>query len=158
MLHLRATTYGRIMVVPVSEVSSRILGEDEAEAVVRIGPLNRSDFGRLMALTLQGRPTSELAKELYDEADGRPGLGCRLARQRLRDGTLAWAPNEVDSLRRPKMRARIMPALAAVPLLFLELFGGATGFVKESAPQETTVVEQRERHFGPEERWRLAVA
>jgi hypothetical protein len=56
------------------------------------------------------------------------------------------------------MRARIMPALAAVPLLFLELFGGATGFVKESAPQETTVVEQRERHFGPEERWRLAVA
>ncbi len=156
-LHLRAATYGRIMVVPVSEVSSRILGQDESEAVVRISPLNRSDFDRLMALTLQGRPTPELAKELYEDAEGRPGLGCRLARRRLRDGTLAWAPNAVDTLRRPKFRARILPVLAALPLLFLELFGGG-GVMQESARQEPMVVEQRERHFAADERWRLAVA
>jgi DNA-binding SARP family transcriptional activator len=155
-LHLRATTYGRIMVVPVSEASARLLGEDEAEAVVRIPPLNRSDFDRLMALTLQGRPTPELAKELYEEADGLPGLGCRLARRRLRDGTLAWAPNEVDSLRKSKVRTRIMPALAAVPLLFLELFGGGGGMVQERVAQGMTILE--ERSFLSEERWRLVPA
>lgn len=97
VLKLRAATWGRILIVPVSELSEAAL--DAGDAVVRIPALERPDFHRLMALVLQGNPTEQLGDELYEESQGLPGIACRAARRRLETGDLTWTPRGVDTAR-----------------------------------------------------------
>ncbi|WP_110181291.1 AfsR/SARP family transcriptional regulator [Nocardioides solisilvae] len=135
MLRLRAETWSRIMLVPVSEIADGALGADDA--VVLVPPLERPDFRRLMTLTLQGRPTQRLKDELFEESRGLPGLACGLARQRMDLGDLSWVPEGVDSARRA-MRNAVAPLVIAL----LGLFGAPT--VVDAEPKPTAAVEEKE--------------
>lgn len=143
MIRLRAETRGRIMLVPISEVDEGVLGE--ADAVVRLGPLPRTSFRSVLRTVLQARPTERLADELYDEAGGLPGLGCRAARRRLDAGTLEWTPTGVDSCRPVERRGRVLPTLATFPFLLVGLFGIPCAEGEEH--RATTTSESRERHL-----------
>jgi hypothetical protein len=85
------------------------------------------DFRRLLTLVLQARPTPRLEADLYEKSGGQPGLGCKLARDRLRSGRLSWTPDGVDAPRHTPLTARIGAALAVLPMTFLAFLDGLAG-------------------------------
>lgn len=122
MLRLRAETWGRIMIVPVSQVAVGALGE--GDTIVPVRPLQRADFRRLLALTLQGSPSEQLEHELHEESGGLPGLACRLARHRLGTGDLTWTLDGVDTARPSRTwRRSLLGPLAALPFALMGLLG-----------------------------------
>ncbi|WP_159081513.1 AfsR/SARP family transcriptional regulator [Nocardioides sediminis] len=141
MLQMRATTRGRIMIVPVSELSDAALGD--CDAVVRIQPLDRGSFRRLLGLVLQGVPGPRLEDELWEKSRGLPGLACREARRRLEAGDLSWTPRGVDTVRRPTAYTRTVRALATIPFALLGLLGGEGPVMAEA---DSVVVEKRVWH------------
>lgn len=141
MLKLRAANWGRILLVPVSEASETEFEVDDA--VVRVPPLDRPDFHRLMELVLQGSPTTELEDELYEESRGLPGLACRVVRHRQAAGHLTWTPRGVDAVRGAPLRAKLRATLAALPLVLLGATGG--GPPTDGEASKPAIIEERER-------------
>jgi hypothetical protein len=140
-LRRRAADTGLVIFVPVDEASAAVLGC--GEAVVEVPPLERCDFDRLMSFVLQARPAARLLDELYAESRGLPGLACHLARRHMADGSLTWGPSEVDRVRRPRRRPKLVQALVAWPLALLWLLGG------EKLAEESRIealVEDRAKH------------
>lgn len=142
MLQMRATTRGRIMIVPVSELSDAALGD--CDAVVRIAALDRGSFRRLLGLVLQGVPSPRLEDDLYEKSGGLPGVACREARRRLESGELSWTPRGVDTVRRPAAYTRAVRALATIPFVLLGFLGGEAPAVAEA---DGVVVEKRDWHL-----------
>ena len=112
-------------------------------AVVDVPPLDRCDFDRLMSFVLQARPAARLLDELYAESRGFPGLACHLARGHMADGSLTWGPSEVDRVRRPRRRPRLVQAVVSWPLALLRLLGAEK--VAEASRIEA-LVEDRSKH------------
>jgi hypothetical protein len=108
-----------------------------------VPPLDRCDFDRLMSFVLQARPAARLLDELYAESRGFPGLACHLARGHLADGSLTWGPSEVDRVRRPRRRPRLVRTLVSWPLALLWLLGAEK--VAEE-PRIEALVEHRAKH------------
>lgn len=109
MLRLRAETWRRVMVVPVSSLAPGAV--TEGDAAVTIGPLDRDGLREVVALVLQGRPTDRLLDELLHEARGLPGAASRIARRRLEAADLVWTPEGVDSARSGPRATGLLGAL-----------------------------------------------
>lgn len=135
MLRLRATTWSRTMLVPVSALPADVV--DPGDFVVEVPPLAEADFRRLMALILQGTPGRRLEAELWQGSSGLPGLACRLARQRLKSGDLTWTPRGVDSAATSTStwRSRVLPALLAIPFAVAALLAVEAGAENEARAQ-----------------------
>jgi hypothetical protein len=142
MLTEQARRRGRILLVPVTEVEDA--DAHEGESLVGIGPLERGEFGRLLALVLQGTPTPELEAELFARTRGLPGLAAQEARARIASGDLTWTPRGVETTRRAGVRARIFPTLVSIPFALLGLFG-SEGVVEASG--KGSEIDQRERRL-----------
>ncbi|WP_416954525.1 BTAD domain-containing putative transcriptional regulator [Nocardioides sp. T5] len=141
LLHARARACDQLMLVPVAAIDE---SEDtRGEAIVAIPPLEPDDFARLLGFVLQGRAAPELQEELYAETRGLPGRACRVTRQRIESGSLTWTTAGVDATKRQRLRTRILPSLASIPLVLLGFTGGE-GAVEASA--RTTELE-RERNL-----------
>jgi DNA-binding SARP family transcriptional activator len=142
LLTEQARSRGRVLLVPVTTVDEA--GEHEGESLVGIGALERGDFGRLLALVLQGTPTPELEAELFARTRGLPGLAAQEARARIAAGDLTWTTRGVDTSRRAGIRARIFPTLVSIPFALLGLFG-SEGVVEASG--KGSEIDQRERRL-----------
>jgi DNA-binding SARP family transcriptional activator len=142
MLTDHARSQGRILLVPVTEVEDS--DGHEGDSLVDVGPLAREDFGRLLRLVLQVKPTPELEEELFDESRGLPGRATQSARARIASGDLTWTTRGVDTARPGRVRSKIFPALVSIPWAILGIFGGE-GMAEASA--KANEVEQRERRL-----------
>lgn len=141
MLKLRAASWGRVLLVPVSEASETQL--EASDAVVRIPPLERPDFHRLVELVLQGSPAPELEDDLYEESRGLPGFACRVLRHRQAAGDLTWTPRGIDAVRRVPLRTTLRATFAAIPFVLLGFIGGEPP--PDGEASRPGIVEERER-------------
>lgn len=146
MLTEHARARRRILLVPVTHVEEA--GAHARDSLVDIGPLGREDFGRLLGLVLQTRPTPELEAELFVESRGLPGLATESSRSRIASGDLTWTMRGVDTTRRARVRAKIIPTLVSIPWALFGALGvlGSEGVVEASA-KTSTEVEHRERRL-----------
>jgi DNA-binding SARP family transcriptional activator len=93
IVHALAKRCPGVVVVRATEAPAELVaGEEGADALVRVKRLGLPDFEELAGLLLQGSPAPALVEELWGQSAGFAGAACRVAREWVREGRIAWGP------------------------------------------------------------------
>lgn len=103
IVHALAKRCPGVVVVRATEAPPEVVaGEEGADALVRVKRLGLSDFEELAGVLLQGAPTAQLVDELWEQSAGFAGSACRVAREWVTEGRIAWGPDGLHLAEAPE--------------------------------------------------------